>query len=154
VAQRAELTGEAFSPATVAGHALPGLVIDLDASVVVCHSEKEEHAAPTFKKTFGHHPMLAFCENTDEFLAGQLRRGNASSNTAAGHIAVLDASLAQSPGPSPPWHHDPDPCRHRRLHPRVPRSYPRTPRRRGEQQLLCRVGDQGQGAGRDRCHPE
>ena len=36
-AQRAELTGEPFPPARAAGRGLPGLVIDLDASVVVCH---------------------------------------------------------------------------------------------------------------------
>ncbi len=95
-AQRAELTGAPFPPAMAAGRELPGLVIDLDASIVVCHSEKE-HAAPTFKKTFGHHPMLAFCDNTGEFLAAQLRRGNAGSNTAADHIAVLDAALIQLP---------------------------------------------------------
>jgi hypothetical protein len=64
--------------------------------VVVCHSEKEQ-AAPTFKKTFGYHPMLAFCDNTGEFLAATLRRGNAGSNTAADHISVLDAALFQLP---------------------------------------------------------
>jgi hypothetical protein len=95
-AQHAELTGKPFPSATAAGRELSGLVIDLDASVVVCHSEKE-HAAPTFKKTFGYHPMLAFCDNTGEFLAAALRRGNAGSNTAADHIAVLDAALAQLP---------------------------------------------------------
>jgi hypothetical protein len=95
-AQRAELTGSPFPPARAAGRVLPGLVIDLDASVVVCHSEKEQ-AAPTFKKTFGYHPMLAFCDNTGEFLAAALRRGNAGSNTAADHIAVLDAALMQVP---------------------------------------------------------
>jgi hypothetical protein len=41
--------------------------------------------------------MLAFCDNTGEFLAAQLRRGNAGSNTAADHISVLDAALAQLP---------------------------------------------------------
>jgi hypothetical protein len=95
-AQRAELSGEPFPPARAAGRVLPGLVIDLDASIVVCHSEKEQ-AAPTFKKTFGYHPMLAFCDNTGEFLAAQLRKGNAGSNTAADHITVLDAALAQIP---------------------------------------------------------
>ena len=95
-AQRAELTGRPFPPARAAGRELPGLVIDLDASIVVCHSEKEL-AAPTFKKTFGYHPMLAFCDNTGEFLAAQLRRGNAGSNTAADHIIVLDQALAQLP---------------------------------------------------------
>lgn len=95
-AQRAERSGQPFPPARAAGRILPGLVIDLDASIVVCHSEKER-AAPTFKKTFGYHPMLAFCDNTGEFLAAVLRRGNAGSNTAADHIAVLDAALAQLP---------------------------------------------------------
>ena len=36
-AQRAELTGSPFPPAMSAGRVLPGLVIDLDASIVVCH---------------------------------------------------------------------------------------------------------------------
>jgi hypothetical protein len=42
------------------------LVLDLDASIVITHSETEQ-AAPTFKGTFGFHPMLAFCDNTGEF---------------------------------------------------------------------------------------
>jgi hypothetical protein len=95
-AQRAELCGQPFPTARAAGRAVPGLVIDLDASIVTCHSEKEQ-AAPTFKKTFGYHPLLAFCDNTGEFLAAQLRKGNAGSNTAVDHIAVLDAALAQLP---------------------------------------------------------
>ena len=41
--------------------------------------------------------MLAFCDNTGEFLAAQLRRGNAGANTAADHITVLDEALAQIP---------------------------------------------------------
>jgi hypothetical protein len=47
-AQRAETTGHAFGPSRVAGG--PGidtLVIDVDAHVLVCHSEKEQ-TAPTF----------------------------------------------------------------------------------------------------------
>jgi hypothetical protein len=82
--------------AIAAGRVLPGLVIDLAAAVVVCHSEKEL-AAPTFTKTFGFHPRLAFCDNTGEFLAAALRRGNAGNNTAADHITVLDAALTQLP---------------------------------------------------------
>ena len=57
-------------------------MIDLDGHIVVCHSEKDQ-AAPTFKHTFGYHPVLAFCDNTGEFLAATLRPGNAGSNTAA-----------------------------------------------------------------------
>lgn len=62
------------------------LVIDLDAMIVISHSEKEA-AAPTFKHTFGHHPLLAFIDHGagggGEFLAALLRPGNAGSNTAA-----------------------------------------------------------------------
>lgn len=95
-AQRAEATGAAFRPARAAGRDLPGLVIELDATIVICHSEKES-AAPTFKGTFGYHPMLAYLDNTGEALAGLLRPGNAGANTAADHIAVLDAAVTQIP---------------------------------------------------------
>jgi Transposase DDE domain group 1 len=95
-AQRAEATGHPFPPARAAGRQLSGLVIDLDATIVIAHSEKQ-FAAPTFKGTFGFHPMLAWLDNTGEFLAGQLRPGNAGANTAADHISVLDAALAQVP---------------------------------------------------------
>ena len=95
-AQRAEVTGAAVSAAVAAGVELPGLVIDVDASIVECHSEKES-AAATFKSSFGYHPILAFCDNSGEFLAGLLRPGNAGANTAADHISVLDQALTQMP---------------------------------------------------------
>jgi Transposase DDE domain group 1 len=95
-AQRAEVTGRPVPAASAAGVELPGLVIDVDASIVVCHSEKEQ-AAATFKSTFGYHPILAFCDNSGEFLAGLLRPGNAGANTAADHITVLDQALDQIP---------------------------------------------------------
>jgi hypothetical protein len=73
-------------------------VIDLDASIVVCHSEKEL-AAPTFKRTFGYHPMLAFCASRASSSLRSFGAGTRGSNTAADHIAdhiaVLDAALAQ-----------------------------------------------------------
>lgn len=84
----------AVSPATAGGRELSGLVIDRDAPIVVCHSEKEQ-AVPTVKETFEYHPMLASCNNTDAFLVAVLRRGNAGSNTAADHVAVIDAALAE-----------------------------------------------------------
>src|SRR4051794_10276214 len=95
-AQRAQTRGTPFPAASAAGQVLAGLVIDVDASIVIAHSEKEQ-AAPTFKGSFGYHPLMAFCDNTGEFLAGVLRRGNAGANTAADHIAVLDTALAQVP---------------------------------------------------------
>lgn len=42
-------------------------MIDLDAAVVICHPDKEQ-TAPTFKHTFGYHPMVAFLDNTGEAL--------------------------------------------------------------------------------------
>ena len=75
-------------------------MIDLDATLVTAHSEKEQ-AAPTFKRGFGFHPLWAFLdhgpEGTGEPLAMLLRRGNAGSNTAADHITVIRAALAQLP---------------------------------------------------------
>ena len=40
---------------------------------------------------------MCFLDNTGEALAGLLRPGNAGANTAADHITVLDAALAQIP---------------------------------------------------------
>ncbi|WP_345584604.1 transposase, partial [Tessaracoccus lubricantis] len=62
------------------------------------HSEKEL-ASPTFKKTFGYHPIGVWCDNTGEFLAAALRTGRAGSNTAADHIQVLGEAIAQVPMP-------------------------------------------------------
>jgi len=94
-AQHADTRG-AFPVAKAAGREIPGLVLDIDATIVICHSEKE-NATPTWKKTFGYHPILAFLDNTGEALAAILRPGRAGSNTAADHITVLDQALAQIP---------------------------------------------------------
>ncbi|PFG33793.1 DDE family transposase [Sanguibacter antarcticus] len=79
------------------------LVVDLDATLVTAHSEKES-AAPTFKRGFGFHPLCSFLdhggEGTGEPLAIGLRPGNAGSNTAADHIAEAQDALAQLPGHS------------------------------------------------------
>lgn len=72
------------------------IVLDFDATLVTSHSEKEE-AKATYKKGFGFHPLLCFADATNDALAGVLRPGNAGSNTAADHVAVLDAALAQLP---------------------------------------------------------
>jgi Transposase DDE domain group 1 len=76
------------------------VIIDLDATLVTAHSDKEL-AAPTFKGGFGFHPLFAFCDHgangSGETLAAMLRPGSATANNAADHIAVLDAALAQLP---------------------------------------------------------
>jgi len=72
------------------------LVIDVDATLIGAHSEKEG-AAGTFKGGFGFHPLLAFLDGSRESLAGLLRAGNAGANTAEDHIAVVDGALEQLP---------------------------------------------------------
>src|SRR6266545_1239182 len=94
-AQAAE-TGTQLPGSTAAGVAVPGLVLDLDASIVICHSEKQ-FATPTYKKTFGYHPLFCFLDGTREALSGLLREGRAGSNTTADHITVLDQALTQIP---------------------------------------------------------
>jgi hypothetical protein len=75
----------------------PGtVVLRTDASLVVSHSRKER-AAPTFKKTFGHHPLGCWIDNTGELASLRLRPGNAGSNTAADLIDVLAEAIAQVP---------------------------------------------------------
>jgi hypothetical protein len=82
----------------VAGTALAEdvVVLDVDATIVLAHSEKE-HARPTFKGTFGFHPIGVWCDNTSELLAIRLRPGNANANTTADHLDVLSAAIAQVP---------------------------------------------------------
>jgi hypothetical protein len=94
-AQHADTRG-AFPQVVVAGLQVPGLVLDIDATIVICHSEKES-ATRTWKKTFGYHPLLCFLDNTGEALAGMLREGRAGSNTTTDHVTVLDQALAQIP---------------------------------------------------------
>lgn len=78
------------------------VVVDLDATLIGAHSEKEG-ATPNFKRGYGFHPMLAFVDHgtggTGEPLAAMLRPGRANASDAADQIAVLDAALAQLPAP-------------------------------------------------------
>ena len=76
------------------------LIIDLDASLLNSHSEKED-ARPTWKKGFGFHPLCSFLDHgilgTGEPLVTLLRPGNAGSNTVADHIQVVKDSVKQLP---------------------------------------------------------
>jgi len=93
-----ELAG-ADGPEAATGATNP-LIIDLDATLVTAHSDKE-NARPTFKRGFGFHPLAAFVDHgpagTGEPLALLLRPGNAGSNTAADHSAVIKDALKQLP---------------------------------------------------------
>jgi hypothetical protein len=75
------------------------LMIDLDATLVTAHSDKQG-AAGTYKHTFGFHPLAAWLDRGDgtgEPLAAILRPGNAAANTATDQIDVVDLALAQLP---------------------------------------------------------
>ncbi|HKT00985.1 MAG TPA: IS1380 family transposase [Rugosimonospora sp.] len=89
---------DGFPWVAVAGQVWHGwIVIDVDASLVESHSDKQG-AAPTYKKhIFGLHPILVSCANTGEMLAVLLRNGNAGSNTVTDHISVLSEAVAQLP---------------------------------------------------------
>jgi hypothetical protein len=89
----------------LAGAAAPGagsalIPVDIDATIVTACSEKDQ-AAPTWKKTFGFHPLTVFADHgpggAGEPLAIVLRPGNAGSNTAADHIEATKLALAQLP---------------------------------------------------------
>jgi hypothetical protein len=89
----------------LAGDAAPGagrgpIIVDIDATVVTSCSEKEQ-AAPTWKKTYGFHPLTAFADHgadgAGEPLAIVLRPGNAGSNTAADHLEATRLAVAQLP---------------------------------------------------------
>jgi hypothetical protein len=72
------------------------LTIDIDATLITAHSEKEK-AAGNYKGGYGFHPLQGYADETREALGALLRPGNAGANTAADHQAVLDLALAQIP---------------------------------------------------------
>ncbi|MFD8079708.1 IS1380 family transposase [Streptomyces sp. NPDC059718] len=88
----------------LAGEAAPDaggqVTVDLDGVLVICHSDKQD-AAATWKKTFGHHPLMGFVDHgidgSGEPVAAVLRPGNAGSNTATDHITAAQLALAQLP---------------------------------------------------------
>jgi hypothetical protein len=74
------------------------LIVDIDATTVAAHSEKEG-ARPTFKRGFGFAPMLAFLDHgpggVGECVAGVLRPGNANAIAVADNVAALTLALEQ-----------------------------------------------------------
>ncbi len=86
--------------AAAAGTADGPLCLDLDATLVIAHSDDKDGAASTYKRTFGFHPMTVWLDRDDgtgEALAIELRKGNAGANNAGDQIAMVDRALAQLP---------------------------------------------------------
>ena len=80
------------------GAAPEEVILDVDAALVELHSANKEGAASHFKGGFGFHPMFCFLDASGEALAGLLRAGNATANSAADQLAVVDAAMEQLPG--------------------------------------------------------
>jgi len=91
-AARAKALGRAWD----AGARPERIILDIDASLLAAHSEKER-AAGNYKGGFGFHPLLCYLAETGEPLAGLLRPGNAGANSAADHFEVLQLALEQLP---------------------------------------------------------
>jgi len=72
------------------------VVLDIDASLVGSGSDDKQGAAANFKGGFGFHPMLCFIEPLG-LAAGMLRPGNATANTIADQVAVLDQAIGSLP---------------------------------------------------------
>jgi Transposase DDE domain group 1 len=72
------------------------LTIDVDATLITAHSEKEK-AAGNYKGGYGFHPLQVYLDETREALGGLLRPGNAGSNTAEDHKTAIDLALGQVP---------------------------------------------------------
>jgi hypothetical protein len=91
---------DAVPPARAAGRDIGDgvVVLDVDSTIVLAHSDKDG-AAPTYKHSYGFHPILVSCDNTGELLAVKLRPGNAGANTATDHLDVLGEAFAQIPVP-------------------------------------------------------
>jgi hypothetical protein len=78
------------------GAAPKRVVMDFDATLLDAYSRKQG-AKGTFKKGFGHHPLLCYLDGSREALAGVLRDANAGLSTAADHMTVGDLAVAQLP---------------------------------------------------------
>lgn len=88
------------SPAARASQDTP-VLIDLDATLVTAHSEKEETAG-NYKRGYGFAPFVASVDygsenGTGEILAAMMRPGNATANNADDHIRLFESALAQLP---------------------------------------------------------
>jgi hypothetical protein len=76
------------------------LCVDLDATLVIAHSDDKDGAGKTYKRSWGFHPMTAWLDRGDgtgEALATELRKGNAGANNGADQVAIVDRAIAQLP---------------------------------------------------------
>lgn len=92
----AEARGQVWRRSSVTTGKTP-VVLDVDASLIEIHSENKEGTAANYKHGFGFSPMFCFAEATGEALSALLRPGNATANSIADQLAVLDGAIDQLP---------------------------------------------------------
>ncbi len=123
------------------------MTLDVDATLITSHSEKEK-AAGNYKGGYGFHPLQVYLDETREALGGLLRPGNAGSNTAADHMTVFDLALAQIPAEYVESSGDPGARGHGRRDARAGRLLPR-----GTDAVLGRLRADRAGPRRDPRNP-
>lgn len=94
---RGELTGAELPESRAAGKTITDVMIELDASLVTSHSEKEDARGNSKERLRSSITRWGRGWSTGEALAMLLRPGNAGSNTAVDHLPVLDRALSQIP---------------------------------------------------------
>lgn len=72
------------------------VTIDVDATLITSHSEKDG-AAGNFKGGYGFAPIMAYCDESGEALAGMLRPGNSAAHNVCEQITACEDALAQIP---------------------------------------------------------
>jgi hypothetical protein len=87
---------DALPSSRAGGAAIDAVVLDIDATLILAHSDKEG-AAATYKSSYGFHPLAVWCDNTGECLAVKLRPGSAGANHAGDHLEILAEAFAQIP---------------------------------------------------------
>lgn len=70
------------------------VTVDLDGVLVIAHSDKED-AAPTWKRTYGHHPLMGF---VDHGQGGTVNRSRPCSG-----LATRDRTRPPTTSPPPNW---------------------------------------------------
>ena len=76
------------------------IVIRMDATIQIAHIDKEQ-AAGTFKGTWGHHSLTAWCDNTSESLALRLRPGYSQTPAPTPRAITSRYSARRSPRSRP-----------------------------------------------------
>ncbi len=87
---------DARANAWAAGPSGDAVIIDVDSTLITTNADKQD-AAPNYKRTYGHHPLLAMIAETGEMLCGIMRPGNAGANNAGDHVSVLADAIGQLP---------------------------------------------------------